>query len=333
VADDLVKVKVKVSADGAEGELDVSDKAPTALARLFPTWATRGQARRELSDGLIRRAAAQGALDDAEIEYLAAILKPAEAKLIRQRAIAQRATRVLAESQAKEPLQLPAGSSSDDAKAPTAATTPDWLNRFWDDAGGVSDEMLQEIYARILAREATAPGTCSSGTLATLRYLDRDSAEQFAKILPFVVDGWWIPRDQLLDAEGIRYGMVMSLDDSGLVDSSATIHSQLPGSIVTQSMRDEPPLPVGLRWGTKLLLLSEPRVRQLPIYPLRRAGKELARVAEVERTDHHLLVLAKWLHETTGGKISAADMPSPDWSGDISALAFTEIHPPPSPAT
>jgi len=53
----------------------------------------------------------------------------------------------------------------------------DWFVRFFEDAGNISDEKMQEIWAKVLAGEIKQPGSFSLRTLEVLRNLSSDEAE------------------------------------------------------------------------------------------------------------------------------------------------------------
>lgn len=58
----------------------------------------------------------------------------------------------------------------------------DWFVRFFEDAGKISDEDMQDLWAKVLAGEIKQPGSFSLRTLDTLKNLSKDEAE----ILQFV---------------------------------------------------------------------------------------------------------------------------------------------------
>jgi hypothetical protein len=62
---------------------------------------------------------------------------------------------------------------------------PEWLSRYWRLAQDVSNEELQSLWARVLAREATGVGTVSARTLKTLATLSRKEADELVRIAPF----------------------------------------------------------------------------------------------------------------------------------------------------
>jgi hypothetical protein len=59
----------------------------------------------------------------------------------------------------------------------------DWLGFAFDYIGGVSDELVQELWARLLAQEANHPGKVSKRAVSKLALMDRRSTYQLRKIL------------------------------------------------------------------------------------------------------------------------------------------------------
>ena len=63
---------------------------------------------------------------------------------------------------------------------------PGWVANLFDKARNVSDDDMQELWARILAGEANAPGTYSRRTVNSLSDMDKVDAELFAKLCDFI---------------------------------------------------------------------------------------------------------------------------------------------------
>ena len=62
----------------------------------------------------------------------------------------------------------------------------DWLVNFFDKSRIVSDNEMQELWSRVLAGEANAPGTYSKRTVNFLSDLDKAEADLFTKLCGFV---------------------------------------------------------------------------------------------------------------------------------------------------
>lgn len=74
-----------------------------------------------------------------------------------------------------------------DAGAAPDAVEDDWIVAFFEKASMVSDEQLQELWSRILAGQANAPGSFSRQTVNILADLDRRSAFLFKQLCRFCV--------------------------------------------------------------------------------------------------------------------------------------------------
>ena len=102
----------------------------------------------------------------------------------------------------------------------------DWTSRFFEECQDISDEQMQQIWARILAGEVARPGSFAPRTLSVARDLTKDDANLFAKVCEFV---WFIPEVgfvpviQELDAPhlvtaGINFARLTHLSAIGLIE-------------------------------------------------------------------------------------------------------------------
>lgn len=99
----------------------------------------------------------------------------------------------------------------------------DWVTNFFDKSRIVSDGEMQNLWSRVLAGEANAPGTYSKRTVNFLSDLDKTDAELFAKLCGF---GWMVgdvvPLMFDTDAEiygknGINFSALIHLESIGLI--------------------------------------------------------------------------------------------------------------------
>ena len=277
-------VKIKAGIKGAEVELELSKEVPGVLAGLFPTFAFRSQTRKMLNGQILGKLGSGQPLDDVELEYLDNVLKPAEAKLIRQRSILERATQILETAPPRATLP-----PHDEAKEKHSAVE-DWFARFWDDAGLVSDEHLREIYARLLVAEASSHGSCSIKTLKALRYLDAQTAIVFSKAIPLVFGKQWLPNDdKLLKSHGLNYVDILELADADLIRTS--------NSVLKFQSNDE-----FYSWGKFWIRFENGDNFTFPIYSLTRAGADIYRIAQVDRDSSYLRDAVNWLKTNPGLK-------------------------------
>ncbi len=99
----------------------------------------------------------------------------------------------------------------------------DWVTNFFDKSRIVSNREMQELWARVLAGEANAPGTFSKRTVNFLGDLDKIDADLFTALCGF---GWEVGdvvplvfdvRSKIYDEHGITFGSLIHLESIGLV--------------------------------------------------------------------------------------------------------------------
>ncbi len=313
-------LKGNIGAQGGSLELSVGSSLPDILHKLLPDYARKQSARTAITSTLISKFSRGERLTPPDLEYLSQVLGEQEAKWINRTQILQRAKQ-LAEA---APKALPPGPTHDGRDA-HKATAQDWISRFWDDAGVVSDEVLQELYARLLSTEARAPGTCSMRALKVIKYLDREIADTFGMVAPYVLAQSMLPRaPQLLEGLGINHQMLLDLEDAGLLqlreDTGRDIGntpSYLPcaGNVIRFEQKEPGDPPV-----------ANDESRLLPIYPLTRAGMELFAVADAPADERYFDSLCNWLTRRLYlYKLSWAPGPAEGVDFDAGAVTWTPV--------
>jgi len=63
----------------------------------------------------------------------------------------------------------------------------DWIMRFFDAVGNISNEELQKLWGKVLAGEVRQPGTCSLRTMDIIRNMSQKEAEIYDKLCKYVV--------------------------------------------------------------------------------------------------------------------------------------------------
>lgn len=79
----------------------------------------------------------------------------------------------------------------------------DWLNNFFDKAGGISDKDVQILFGKILAEECANPGCVSKSLINILAIMDSGSAEAFRKLRNYIFT--------VIDAESINEKYVVMI--------------------------------------------------------------------------------------------------------------------------
>jgi hypothetical protein len=299
---ELVHVKV-----GAEGvDLGVSNALPAVFRAVLPVkWIAKRDAERVVTQKLIEKIANSANFTEPEIRFIEEVLGETAAKYVRLTAIGARAQELY--------LALPA-STATPAEGESKSTSTDWVNKFREDASLVDDEMVREVYARALAEEARKPGSGSLRTLAVLRYLDREVAEAFGRLMQVRLEQNCVPQGKSVGSEvlqnlGLNHTTMLALADAGLVNLT---HSQLErsGSFV----------PFRLDAHAKVVAYVHPGKQEfdvkLRVHVLTSAGAQLAAVAQPQLGPTSFVEMLRWFRQALAGvELYYADLPSPDWEG------------------
>lgn len=101
----------------------------------------------------------------------------------------------------------------------------DWFTRYFNIVQDISNEDIQNLWAKLLAGEIKQPGSFSYRTLETLKNMTTDEAELFTKVAKFFIfDGQkncYIFNDHdLLKRYGVIHYYIVTLIDIGLINSS-----------------------------------------------------------------------------------------------------------------
>ncbi len=193
----------------------------------------------------------------------------------------------------------------DDTVVSNEPVDDDWLVRFFNSVEDVSNEVVQNIWSRVLAGEIKRPSTFSLRTLETLKNLSQYEAELFQRYSSFVMRSeaiCFLPVEPELDAEyTITNKDIKLLDDAGLLKSQGQglmlKMNELPRKIRNEQI-------VGL-----FDIRSDPNaVPTLTSFFLTNAGGELyeaIRSISVESEEYAIKYLRLLKHKQNYLKISA----------------------------
>lgn len=312
---------LRVKADATGVDVSVGRSLPDLLARLLPS---KFRARRSINDAIatriLEKIRADEHLNDADIAFAEEILNDQALKYVRLKQIQSRAYSLLEES----PLTRLIGAGHAEASS-TSETSDDWVNKFREDASLVDDELIREIYARVLKEEAECPTAFSLRTLGVLRYLDRDAATAFGLVQKVLVDGTCVPvqsseKDNILNSVGLDHSTMMMLDDAGLINGATPSNYTKDADVVTFYLSGHERL-VALRRNDR-----QPFSVSLKVHLLTPAGEQLARIAECEPNESALNSLTTWLgSHVTNSEVLLAKSPSRHWRGSFSDLDWERI--------
>lgn len=168
----------------------------------------------------------------------------------------------------------------------------DWFVRFYEAVGNISDEVMQDLWAKLLAGEVAEPSSFSLKTIDVLRNLSKQDAELFSLICSHSVmtrGQNFLPHyDTYLEKHNIYYTDIMKLNEQGLIFNDGTIGFSM-------SIGQNPNV---LFWNNDLVMTIESSDDKnieihIKMYPFTKAGQELAVLVSKSVSEENFIELAK----------------------------------------
>ena len=162
----------------------------------------------------------------------------------------------------------------------------DWVTNFFDKARIISDDDMQNFWARTLAGEANSPGSYSKRTVNFLGEMDKRDAELFQALCGFiwVIDGNIRPliydhNAAIYNDNGINFRALVHLDSIGLIQYSGLgyVEAELPKEFTVSYCNRQ----------FFTLTMEKEKDNQINIGEilLTQTGKELSRICDVQEVD------------------------------------------------
>lgn len=157
----------------------------------------------------------------------------------------------------------------------------DWMQRFFDSVQDVSNEHMQAIWARILAGEINHPGKVSMRTLDVIRNINKEEAETFQRVMPFILFGannyFVIKNEDILAHYGLTYSDILLLDECGFINATGFV------SVGVEIVDED----TAYLHSSEMLLVfhhgNEKKLKvTLSVYPVTKAGIDLLQVLGTE---------------------------------------------------
>lgn len=107
----------------------------------------------------------------------------------------------------------------------------DWFVRFFEDAGNIGDEQMQELWAKVLAGEIDHPGTFSLRALDVLRNLSREEAEVLQTLGAYAVTiagDTYICINKDLESQYNYRHKLFAMYDCGFIENNIAFHYDVP---------------------------------------------------------------------------------------------------------
>ena len=171
----------------------------------------------------------------------------------------------------------------------------DWLIRFYEAVGNISDESMQDIWAKILAGEIDSPLSYSLKTIDILRNMRRCDAELFINICKHSFDcndgELFLPNyNGYMESVGITYSDVMKLSEMGLIfnDGLISLNFKLKRESIVLSINRELLITISSQ-------SEDGASASIPQFPFTRSGIELATLVGDMASDEDFMLFGKEL--------------------------------------
>ena len=180
----------------------------------------------------------------------------------------------------------------------------DWFIRYFEAAGNISDENMQEIWAKILAGEVDNPSTFSLRIIDVLRNMRKADAELFVKICRHSFNSGsgkiFLPNyDNYLDSCEIAYSDVMRLNEMGLIFNDA---------LITLNFDITPnPEIIFINGNLMMTIASQDKKSKkasIKQYPFTKVGQELATLVSEVSSDEDFLEFGKNISKSEKYKVN-----------------------------
>ena len=207
----------------------------------------------------------------------------------------------------------------------------DWFMRFFEAVGNVSDETMQNLWAKILAGEIAQPSTFSLKTVDVMRNLSKRDAELFIKVCShsFIssATNYFLPNeDEFIEYVGIQYADIMNLSELGLIFNDATI-------TLNMDISNEPQILINNHSLIMLITSASGNSEKASIrqYPFTEVGKELSTMISESASDEDFVKYGQLLSRNKSHKISVHKVIK--WNGDSVEYNKINLIPQEVPAT
>ncbi|MBO6244437.1 MAG: DUF2806 domain-containing protein [Lachnospiraceae bacterium] len=158
----------------------------------------------------------------------------------------------------------------------TASEEPinnDFLTQFINGAGEISDQDMQQMWAKLLAGEIKQPQSFSLRTLSKLKTMTTNEAKLFERIVPYIIGNEYIVRnEELLGNFNVTYIDLLCLQDCGIVSLEGATKNYHDGANILYNN-----LISILKYKKDSAGLNNPKL-SVGVYVLTNFGKEINRL-------------------------------------------------------
>lgn len=185
--------------------------------------------------------------------------------------------------------------SEDPQEPPQRKIDDDWLYRWRDYAGDVSEEEMQRLWGKLLAGELKAPGSYSLRCLDFLRNLSQDEAKTIEKLSRFAIEGVvWRGDAKLFESEEISFSTLLEMQDLGVISGVESV-----GIETTWKTNAADKFVKALMSNGKVLVAQHDdanRELKLEVYLLTSLGRQILKLGKFEPHVEYLTKLGQAIH-------------------------------------
>ena len=179
----------------------------------------------------------------------------------------------------------------------------DWTSRFFDSVANVSNEDMQDIWAKILAGEIKRPGSFSLRTLEIVKNVTKKEAEAFQKICEIVLklrnDYFIVSEADIYKKYSIEFSDILLLDECGLIISNGTLSYNMK----IPALQDSTISSEGYVLKIHNKLDIETKI-SYGVYTLTNVGKQLFDVVKSSVNENYVCDVAEYIQKNNSSKIN-----------------------------
>ena len=158
-------------------------------------------------------------------------------------------------------------------------TKIDWINIYFESAKNTSDEYMQNIWAKLLAKELELPGSFSYKTLDVLKNMSADDFKIFEKLCSLEIEGFIFSNISM--EHGLSFLDLVKLSENGLLNVGMT----------QREFKILPHQNQGLLYGDYLIIINntseEEIIFHIPVYLLSTVAKELITIINTTANEEY----------------------------------------------
>lgn len=186
---------------------------------------------------------------------------------------------------------------SDEKECSEEPVDKDWMIRFFNSVEDISDEDMQNLWAKILAGEVKQPKSFSLRTLETLKNLSKDEALLFERICKLKIttetDAYFPNYQEYWKQNGVNFDVLLLLTECGLI----SVQSDIVSEEVVSNKRI---MNLTENRNIQIMVMNKnkhDKVLRIKIFPFTKIGIEISKLFECDISDKNLLLFAKNLRD------------------------------------